>query len=761
MLKYDIPPSGPTDAHIILIGEAPAKEEYIKGECFVGSVGRHLNNLLTNAGLHRGSLYITNVSKERVPKNKLSNMPFDQLCLWKADLIDEINLLPNPKILVPLGNYALETVTGRSGITNLRGSVLRPTSRLKHDCIVIPTFHPSVLHYNYKVWPLIVADFMRIKKIADSGFLFDFPTYNFILRPTFDQVMSTLDELSKMDDTLMTIDVETPHGLLSCFSIAWSRSNAICIPFFWGTGRDYWTPVEEAAIWRQLSETLPKLNLTNQNVLFDWAVMLQHGIRLATPKFDPMLMHSCLYSELPHRLDIIVSLYTDVEFFKKDEKEEKGSVLKAGQEMKHWRYCSFDSVSALWSTEELLKELIEEDMINPYLNLFADLIEPLFLMNMKGIRVDLEKLVHVRKELKKSIESLNAEIERAVGHELNVKSPKQVAHTLFDELNMVGYKNKQTGKVTTSEKDLEKLAHKYQIDLPLLIIKNRKDYKLLSLFSEENIDDDGRIRCQYSLSRTSTGRLASKKSFSGRGMNLQNVKRTGPARSFFVPEKGHVLIGADQMNAEARVMAWLSRDEKMLAVFASGKSIHKENAKNLFGKDVSKDDPLYTVAKSLIFGANYGIGPWAFARQANLPYPEAKLKLALYYSTYPNIQGVFWKYVADQIKESRTLYNPFGRRQVFFDRLNDATLRAGYAFIPQSTVTDINKIALKQIYIQYLPVLEVHDGLIISVPIDEVKRGLQAIRDAYKVEFEIWGKKHIIPIEIAIGDTWADMKQIE
>lgn len=759
-LNYDVPPSGPTDAQIILIGEAPAREECVGGEPFVGSSGKHLDKLLINAGLHRGSLYLTNVSKEKAPGKNLSSMPFDQLSLWKADLIDEINALPNPKILVPMGNYALETVTGRSGVTNLRGSVLHPTSRIKHDCIVIPTFHPSILHYNYKAWPLIVADFMRIKTIADSSFKFTFPSYNFILKPTFSQVMETLDRLTTMNDTLMTIDVETPHGLLSCFSIAWSRSESICIPFFWGNGRDYWLKDEEVAIWHRLSEVLPKLNLTNQNVLFDWSILLQHGIRLKIPKFDSMLMHSCLYSELPHKLEIITSIYTDVEFYKRDEKEEKGSALKAGKEMEHWKYCCYDSVAALWSIEELLKELIEENMLDPYLDLFADLIEPIFLMNTTGIRVDLDKLVSVRKDLRKSIETTDAKIETAVGHPLNVKSPKQVAATLFEELNMTGYKNRQTGKTTTSEKDLIKLAHKYQLDLPLQIVKNRKDCKLLSLFSEENIDDDGRIRCQYSLSRTTTGRIASKKSFSGRGMNLQNVKRTGPARSFFVPEKGHILLCADQMNAEARIMAWLSKDEKMLAVFAAGGSIHKENAKNLFGKVVDSKDPLYTIAKSLIFGANYGVGPWTFARIANLPFTDAKTKLALYYATYPNIKAVFWKYVEEQLKESKTLYNPFGRRQIFFDRLNDATLRAGYAFIPQSTVTDINKFALKNIYKTYLPVLETHDGLVISVPKNDKGKGIKALQDAYNVEFEIWGIKYVMPIDIIAGDNWHDMTEI-
>lgn len=762
-LNYDIPPDGPVDSFIILIGEAPANEEYKQRKPFKGSAGRLLDMILQNAGLQRANLYLTNVSKERAPSNKMEKMAPELLKLWEDDLIEELNLLPNPKILVPMGNYALRAITGHSNIMNMRGSVLRPLDKIKHDCIVIPTFHPSMLHYgrNYKLWPLMAFDFTRVKNIAESGFDFEFPKYNFIIRPTFDQVMSILDSLSKMGDTMMTIDVETPHGLLSCFSIAWSRSEAICLPFFWGTGKNYWTVAEEHAIWRRLAEVLPKLSLTNQNVLFDWTIMRQHGIWLKIPQFDSMLMHACLYSELPHRLEVITSIYTNVEFYKKDEKEERGSKLKAGQEMAHWKYCCYDSIAALWSIEELRKELEEEKMLKPYLNLFADLIEPIFLMNVTGIRTDSEKLKTVRKDLKESITLVDDKIEKAVGHPLNVNSPKQIKKTLFDEICMTGYKDRKTGKVGTGEKDLIKLAHKYKLDLPLWIIKNRKDLKLLSLFSEDNIDEDGRIRCQYSLSRTSTGRIASKKSFSGRGMNLQNVKRTGPARSFFVPEEGHILIGADQKNAEARIAAWLSKDKKMIALFDSGESIHKMNAKNLFGKDVSKDDPLYTIAKSLIFGANYGIGPWGFAYISGLPFTEAKTKLALYYATYPGIKAVFWKYVEEELKKCRTLYNPFGRRQIFFDMMNDATLRAGYAFFPQSTVTDINKIALKRIYKQYLPVLEVHDGLILSVPKAEEEKGIRTLIDAYNVEFEIWGEKHVIPVEVAVGSTWSTMKEIE
>jgi uracil-DNA glycosylase family 4 len=1074
-LNREVSPEGPVDAFIVLIGEAPAETEVSMGRPFQGSAGNFLNNLLSGAGLKRGSLYITNLSKERAPKNKMDNVPYKQLQLWRDDLIEEINLLPNPKILVPLGNYALKAVTGRSGITNLRGSVLAPVSDISHDCIVIPTIHPSALHYNYSVWPLISADFVKIKRLSEQTEPFKFPEFNFKIQPSFEETMSFLDWLDQNTEMMVTLDVETPHMLLSCIGIAWSRSDAFCIPFYWGDGRNYWTEDEEFVLWKRLSEVLPKINWANQNVFFDWEIMLNYGIRLKAPVYDSMLMHSCLYSELPHKLEVIVSIYTDIEFYKRDEKEEKGSAIKAGGETDHWKYNCLDCVGTLWAIEELKEELIEEGMLDFYHSFFSDLMDVIFRMNTTGVRLNKKDIEKSRREMLEALDVINESIEKAAGHPVNVNSPKQVAQLLYDEFCMSPPKIRGDSTRPTGKDAMEKLAYQYKIDTPLKIMEARTHLKLMSLFSDDNIDGD-RMKCQYSLARTSTGRLASNKKkggLGGKGMNLQNVKAHGPARSFFVAEEGHVLVGGDQSQAEARVVGWISKDKTFLALFSSGKSIHIQNAYNLFGEWITKDDPRYKIAKSLIHGcvtgdhevltrngwisfnefemfpqeiaqwdngritfvypefvrhfhdgklvnyvgtsfeidgtpdhripyingsgnlkctvlseihqsaripttgiyvggqksfsdaslllaiaiqadgsisaktvkfhlvksrkidrlislleelkieydiascgcheggvrikfslddteistildleynknyvalkyfnynlfdlplaqrrlflqelpfwdgensndernrktyittnlrnaefvqtlahisnvqslfryndrpakkrlytvsfnnrslarissckkdsyfykgyvycvtvpssyfmirkngkiyvsgnSNYGLGPWAFAYMSGLPLSEAKEKQNLYFSTYPGIKNVFHKYVEDEIRKKGVLYNTFGRRQVFFGRLDDTTFRAGYAFLPQSTVSDVNKIALKRVAKHYLPLLELHDGLIISVPANDVKGGIEALAEAYDVSFEIWGEEHSIPIEVTVGDNWRDMEPI-
>jgi len=750
-------PCGPLDAQIVLIGEAPARVECEVGVPFKGSAGRYLDMLLRAAGLPRDALRITNLVKMRVPQDKISKVSKKELAVWKEKLIEEINDLPNVKVIVPLGNFPLEAVTGKSGITNFRGSPLKPISTINHNCIVIPTFHPSYLHYggNWSVWPLMVADFAKAKRVAFSDEPFKFPTFHFTLKPSLEEVIETVEMLVR-EARPAVIDVETPHNLLSCIGLGWSRQDAICVPFFMGNGANYWTEEQELFLWKFLAKNLPKLELRAHNSLFDWRVLLEHGIHLKPPIWDSMFMHHCLYSDLPHKLDIVTSIYTDIAYYKSDEDEIKGSALFAGRELEHWEYNCMDCVATFWCIEELKQELEEEEMLGVYHDLYVEMFEPIFKLNIRGTPVDLERLAEAREVLKKLISQYTQEIQDATGMLINANSPKQVAELLYGKLGMQRYKRGGS----TSKDVLKQLAHKYQTDVPLKIIDIREARRQLGLFSDENVQE-GRVKCEYSLTRTATGRLASRKGRRG-GMNLQNVKR-GEQRRFFTAEPGEVLLGADQSQAEARIVAWYSKDRNMLKLFESGVSIHLQNAKNVYGEDISKSDPRYTIAKGLVHGGNYGLGPKKFSLMTGVDFSTSKYLLETYHTKYPGIRKNFHNYVEREIQRCRMLYNPFGRRQVFLGRLDDpATFRAGYAFLPQSTVSDVNKKALKFLTrAGFNVLLELHDGIIISIKESELKFGIEAFIEAYSTEFRIWDYTCKLPIEISYGPNWADMEVVE
>jgi len=436
----------------------------------------------------------------------------------------------------------------------------------------------------------------------------------------------------------------------------------------------------------------------------------------------------------------------------------KGSTLRAGKEMEHWEYNCLDVVSAYWSIEELEKELIEENMMSVYHELFAELIGPIFKMNITGVPVDTPRLPKVRSDMKAEIQPKQKAINDAVGYEVNVNSNPQVHKALFETLEMIPYRSK-AGKITADAKALDKLAYKYQSEVPTLIKEVREDKSFMSIFTEENIED-GHFRCNYSLSTTKTGRLSSRKTFGGKGRNLQNVKR-GPTRSFFIARDGDLMVGGDQRQAEARIVAYYSKDENYIRVVESGR-IHLDVGARLYNEpNFSKDDPRYAdVVKHLTHGIDYGMGPWMFAREANIPFAEAKRHQEKFHEMFPGIKSIYYKYVEDCIRRNRTLYNVFGRRQIFFGRIGDTVFKAGYAFIPQSSSGDINKFALKKVCKHYPVLLEGHDGIIISVPKKEIKYGIEALREAYDVPFKIWDIERRIPVEISVGKNWNEMEEV-
>ncbi len=419
--KVRVDPSGPRDALVVFVGDAPAKEDIYQNAPFSGVDGEHLTNCCRLAGIDRRKVYITTLSKYRVKADKMANVPPEDIISMGQKMMEEINELPNVRIIVPLGKYALSTLTNKSGITNFRGSPLPPALGIRHDCVVVPTFHPGHLNAVYKDWVLMVADLTKVRRIMDNNYQFNWPKYEFILRPSYGEVMDTISMIKNLKPEFIAVDVETPKNLLSCIGIAWDRQNALCIPTMYGNGNSYWKIENEMKIWRALDDLFQTVPIGNQNIMFDWRILCQHGfqpmkaIKEGMLIRDPMLMHHCLYSEMRHGLDVIVSIYTDLPFFKKDEEEKKGSALIAGKETEHWTYNSMDCIGAYWAIEELEKELIDENMFDTYKNLYSDMIPVLFEMNMRGVPVDINYLETIRRESTELVSQYNARIKELTG----------------------------------------------------------------------------------------------------------------------------------------------------------------------------------------------------------------------------------------------------------------------------------------------------------------------------------------------------------
>jgi DNA polymerase len=129
---------GDPHADLMFIGEAPGHDEDVKGEPFVGKAGQLLTDIIKAMQLTRAQVYIANVIKCRPPENR--NPEPDELDECRPYIKRQVELI-QPKVIVTLGKFALQSLTGKTyGIMAIRGHWL------EYEVVkVMPTFHPAYL----------------------------------------------------------------------------------------------------------------------------------------------------------------------------------------------------------------------------------------------------------------------------------------------------------------------------------------------------------------------------------------------------------------------------------------------------------------------------------------------------------------------------------------------------------------------------------------------------------------------------------------
>jgi DNA polymerase len=164
-----VPGVGDSKAQIMFIGEAPGKSEDAKGEPFVGAAGKFLDVLLSEIGLSREQVFITNIVKCRPPGNREPE-PFEiETCT--PYLHRQIKTI-RPKFIVTLGKNSsahIYSMIGTSfrGITQVHGKPFK-AELLGLEVTVFPTFHPAAALYNGKCKEQLIEDFKLLGQEVNS-----------------------------------------------------------------------------------------------------------------------------------------------------------------------------------------------------------------------------------------------------------------------------------------------------------------------------------------------------------------------------------------------------------------------------------------------------------------------------------------------------------------------------------------------------------------------------------------------------------------
>ena len=145
------------NAKVVLIGEAPGYHEDRLGRPFVGRAGRLLDRLLARGGFTREEVFITNVIKHRPPDNRAPMKDEVRACL--PYLLQQIKAI-NPRVIVPLGRFALEVFLQGKPISEIHGEPFKSGNR-----VIFPLYHPAAALRSKEVLRILEEDFRKLPKV--------------------------------------------------------------------------------------------------------------------------------------------------------------------------------------------------------------------------------------------------------------------------------------------------------------------------------------------------------------------------------------------------------------------------------------------------------------------------------------------------------------------------------------------------------------------------------------------------------------------
>jgi len=151
---------GNPDAELMFVGEAPGKNEDLKGEPFVGAAGKFLNEMLASIGLERVDIYISNIVKYRPPENR--DPTPEEIAEFVPYLNRQIDVI-RPKLVVFLGRHSMNVYFPELKIGLAHGKPVR-----KDGQMYLPLFHPAAALYNGGMRQMLLDDFSLIPAILSK-----------------------------------------------------------------------------------------------------------------------------------------------------------------------------------------------------------------------------------------------------------------------------------------------------------------------------------------------------------------------------------------------------------------------------------------------------------------------------------------------------------------------------------------------------------------------------------------------------------------
>lgn len=336
---------------ICFVAQAPGKNEVLRGIPLVGASGQLLEQECNRVGIVFDQCWRGNVIGFKAPDND-----FTYFCDMKKDLSKTYNLSPmrsgqgprylkeeylpeldrlrneitkrKPNLIVALGNEALSALTGLTGITKYRGTLMEST--LIPGVKVLPTFHPASVFRQYQNKLYLSLDLFKAHEEYKFPDIRIEPRKIHLYPDSYTELWDWYrDEVNKIDkyleDILVSVDIETRHAgkdvIVECIGFAFNNRSALVVPFWSDIREDnnYWpSQIDEEEAWKFVEYILKKHPILGQNYMtYDsWVLYHEMGLRSTNPTEDTMIQHHAFQPEMKKGLGLLSSIYCNVPAYK-------------------------------------------------------------------------------------------------------------------------------------------------------------------------------------------------------------------------------------------------------------------------------------------------------------------------------------------------------------------------------------------------------------------------------------------------------------
>lgn len=766
----------PKDIEVMIIGDTPTVMEIRKGTFLTGPAPKILKQTMDKVGMKipADKIWWTTALKCAHPKRKGKQIPKDPIVNCHPNIIQEIQAI-NPKMILILGKTAMQVVYNNLNVKvkEVTGRVT-PIPGISEDIIAIPLLHPALIIRSPGDYKPFLASMQLAANIYNGGKPYDTGEVKYQVLDTEAKCTAAIKYLGQMSQTYLSADMETTDldyrkAEFLVMGIGFVKNKVFVIPReMRHRVKDFFAIPNKKWIW--------------QHGKYDTKVMWRRQIAAVPLDHDVMYMHYTLDETSEHNLEYLSKVFLQAEAYKYKMNQNFKAITLENYES--W----FDALAERVAVDcdmtyqlhtVLLNLLSEEEKLN---RLYHDLLMPaakfLSRVEQNGLLVNPVLLNEYGRKYEKQLENIMHNIEslaapywdrniymeemgaKSAPDRFNPGSPKQMSWMVFNKLHLKPRIRK--GKSTAKDVLASIEPSNPIIDEVLHYRKVQKEYSTYITGLLKRRDIDGRVRSNFSLQVTATGRLSSKEP------NVQNIPSAfgvGNVRRAFLAPRGYIIMESDYSGAELRWLACLSKCPVLTKVFVEGRNLHDETSLGIWGPKFTKQDRMR--AKAVNFGIPYGREAQSFADEFNISFTEGQKMVDGWMNTYTGA-AKYLLWCANAVTEGYFLETPFGRRRRFGlitpDSLH-AVQNEARNFPIQSASSDTTLTAAIELEEDAAAedaviVNLIHDSIMFYVPAnaETIQRFAKHVHDhMIQVPKRLFGYEVPFESDTDIGFTWGDL----